>query len=335
MKAPIVFDGTILGDGPVTGVGGSFLTSLEHYAPRAERTCVLLLPEGADEPRFEGIEILPAPRPGPLRRRRLAKTLGQIGAALLHSPVAALPRQCPCPTVATVHDLPWMSPVPLREDGCRMRHRLAVQRAARKASAVIVPSQRTRDDLLRWAGEEASPRLPYIPHGVPQPETPARPEQLCGPFLVLADQRPRKNLERVRRAHELARRHDDDLPSLRIIGPGHEWREEDEKIRALHSCRALLHLTLFDGFGLPVVEAFATGTPVLCSRTGSLDEIAGGAALHADPLDLDDMAAAIGRIHRDMELRETLRRNGLERARAFSVENNAEAWLTIHRRLAG
>jgi glycosyltransferase involved in cell wall biosynthesis len=96
-----------------------------------------------------------------------------------------------------------------------------------------------------------------------------------------------------------------------------------------------LHLTLFDGFGLPVVEAFATGTPVLCSRTGSLEEIAGGAALHADPLDLDDMAAAIGRIHRDMELRETLRRNGLERARAFSVENNAEAWLTIHRRLAG
>jgi glycosyltransferase involved in cell wall biosynthesis len=80
---------------------------------------------------------------------------------------------------------------------------------------------------------------------------------------------------------------------------------------------ALVCPSLDEGFGLPVLEAMACGTPVVCARAGALPEVAGHAALYVDPRDVADIAAGLRRILQDAELRRTLRARGLERARAF------------------
>ncbi|MHC4513948.1 MAG: glycosyltransferase, partial [Planctomycetota bacterium] len=103
--------------------------------------------------------------------------------------------------------------------------------------------------------------------------------------------------------------------------------------KLLRSCRALLHLSLFEGFGLPVLEAFGHGLPVLCSNRASLPEVAGDAALAVDPTDIEAMANAIVRIHRDEELRTRLRARGLERARVLTPVSSAAGWRHLHREL--
>jgi glycosyltransferase involved in cell wall biosynthesis len=109
---------------------------------------------------------------------------------------------------------------------------------------------------------------------------------------------------------------------------------EAEKSDRIRGARAVLHLALFEGFGLPVVEGFAHGVPVLCSDRASLPEVAGGAALIADPLDVEAMARAMVEIAADRELRDRLRTRGLERARAFRPGRAARAWATLHAEVA-
>lgn len=332
-KAPIVFDGSVLAMGPITGVGRAFLTTLRAYLPVSDRTCIIALADDAPPP-WPGLDVMRI-RGGPIGRRvALARGLRNVGAALLHSPVAALPLRAPCPMLATVHDLPWLLRPRLGESGCRWRHRLAVRLAVRRAAAIIVPSRATRDDLLRSFGERRAGAIRVIPHGVDAPPAAATSAAIDGPFVVLGDDRPRKNLDNVRAAHALARTQDADLPPLRLIGPRHGYIDEPQKWQALRGARALLHLSLLEGFGLPVVEAFAAGTPVLCSAAGSLHEVAGDAALYADPRDIGTMAAAMLRLHRDEALRADLRRKGLARAPLFRPENTAAAWLALHRELA-
>jgi len=173
-----------------------------------------------------------------------------------------------------------------------------------------------------------------IAHGVEAPPATATAAADGGPFVVLGDDRHRKNLTLVRAAHALARQRAADLPPLLLIGPPHRYVDEPQKWRLLRDARALLHLSLLEGFGLPVVEAFAAGTPVLCSASGSLREVAADAALYADPRDVDAMAAAMVRLHRDEELRAELRRRGLERAPRFRPSATAAAWRELHRELA-
>ena len=124
------------------------------------------------------------------------------------------------------------------------------------------------------------------------------------------------------------------LPDLRCVGPGSVYVDEAEKYEILRRSRALLQLSLFEGFGLPVLEAFHHGVPVLCSRRGSLPEVAGDAALTADPTDVEAMAAAIVRIHTDEALRRLLRARGLRRAAERTPDAPARAWLEIHREVA-
>lgn len=337
MMAGIVFDGSVLAAGPRTGVGGSFLSTLAAYVPIAQRPCTLLLPRHATSaaelreaiPDLRIESILPR---GRLRRRRhLRRFARRQDAALFHSPVVALPRRLSCPGVATVHDLPWLHPELRGEPGTRWSQRLALRQAARAATALIVPSLATRDDLLRATGNPDL-RVEVIHHGVCWPEEPAD-ETAAGPFLVLGDDRPRKNLGRLRAAHAIARTNCPDLPPLRFVGPGHGYVEESEKWSILRSSRALVHVALFEGFGIPVLEALAHGIPVVCGNRTSLPEVAGDAALTVDPTDVYAIAEAMTRVHLDAELRATLRKRGRARAREMTPTHTAQAWLHLHTRL--
>jgi glycosyltransferase involved in cell wall biosynthesis len=329
----IAFDGSILAAGPITGVAGSFLTTLTHYAQMTPYECILLTPKDGTDIAVPGVANFPCLTPGRWRRlRALGKGCHATRAALLHSPVTAIPRRNPCPTIATVHDLPWLYPELRGEPGSRLLRRLAVHLAARTAAAIIVPSQSTLTDLRRFA-RVTDENVHVIHHGVVNPHEPAPAEQLTGPFLVLGDDRPRKNLSRIRRAHAKAVEQDATIPGLRFVGPGHGYVEESEKVAILRRARALMHVSLLEGFGLPVLEAFAHGVPVICSDTTSLPEVARDAALQVDPTDEDSVAAAIVRVHRDAELRGQLRRRGLQRAAELTPDVSAGKWLALHRSL--
>jgi len=332
MKAGrVVFDGSILAAGPPTGVARSFLTTLAAYGRLASATGdpepVLLLPEGTAAPDMAGVAVQSGPVGAVRKQLRLPGLLRELDAGVFHSPVTALPVRARCPMVATIHDVPWYARERLEEPGCGWRHRLAVRIAARRAAAIVVPSRATALDVLR--GCRHAP-VCVIRHGVALPSEPAPPEQLNGPFLVLGDDRPRKNLVRVKEAHAQARLLAPDLPDLEICGPVHGYVTEEEKSRLLRSCRALLHLSLFEGFGLPVIEAFGQGLPVLSSDRGSLPELTDGAALAVDPTDVTAMAKAMVRIHRDEELRARLRSKGLELAAVLTPETSAAGWRALH-----
>jgi glycosyltransferase involved in cell wall biosynthesis len=329
MSGPVVFEGSILARGPVTGVGGSFLTTLRAYTEIASQEMVLLLPPGVPSPELPGVRVLPAPRGSLGKQFRLPWALRRLRPRVLHSPVAALPLGATCPMVATVHDMPWMSANRYGE-GRAFRARWAVRVASRRAAAILVPSQATRRDLLAYAGTKLATRVQLVPHGVEKPEEPAPAEELQGPFLILGDDRPRKNHDRLRRAHQHATTLEPDLPDLLFVGPPNAYVEEREKWRLLRQSRALLYPSLFEGFGLPVLEAMAHGVPVLCTNRSSLPEVAGDAALSVDPEDENALAQAMIRIHRDDRLREELRAKGLQRASEFTPLRAARAWLHIH-----
>lgn len=328
----IAFDGACCGDGPITGVARAFLNGLAAYAASFPGDAVLLLPIGAPAPALPGVDIVPAPR-GALRRQLgLPRLLRQLRAEVLHSAVAAVPLRAPCPTIATAHDLPWLHPE-LGEASTPWR-RFVVRRALAAASAVIAPSAFTAHDVRRLLGPRG-PRLVLVPHGTTLGQAPdaTTTQARSGPFVALGDDRPRKNRAIVQAAHAAARAKCPDLPPLRFVGPPHDYVEEAEKVRLLQTCRAVVQGSRFEGFGMPVLEALAHGAPVVCADIAPFREIAGDAALFADPRDPEAIAAALIRIHTDAPLRWRLAESGHQRAVLAQPTTVALAWRELHERL--
>jgi glycosyltransferase involved in cell wall biosynthesis len=326
-----VFDGSVLAHGPPTGVARAFLTTLRVFAAGGER-CVVLLPAGARA----GDELPPqvAVVAGPVGLMRKQSTwpalLRRLDADLVHVPVAAVPPFLPCPSVITVHDLPWRARPRLpRGDAPQVRHRVALHVAARAARAIIVPTAATANDLARELPAHLAARVHVVPHGVTA-TAPAPMTDLTGDLVVLGDDRPRKNHARIAAAHARARTIDARVPALRCIGPPLAFVSEADKDAALRHASGLLQLSLHEGFGLPVLEAMVRGVPVLCSAHGALAEVAGGAALLADATDVAAMAQAIVRLSTDENLRRELRARGLQRAAHFSDTASAAGWRRVH-----
>ncbi len=328
----IVFDAVTLGDGPPTGVARAFLTTLQAYVPLAERPLAVLLPKGADGGELPaGVEVVPAPTGALARQTGLPKLLQKLGARLLHSSVASIPLRGPCPRISTVHDLPWAGAEAIEKGPSRAR--AATRAAVTRADAVLVPSRSTLRGLRAFLGDAGIARAHIVPHGVPLPDAPAPLAALTGPFLALGDDRPRKNRRLLRKAHALARSLCPDLPDLRFVGPPDAFVPEAEKLAILRSSRALVHVSRFEGFGLPVLEAMAHGVPVICSMATSLPEVAGPGAAYVDPDDVPGLAELLVHVHRVDELRQQLRTAGLLRAIEFPPERPAREWLRLHRKL--
>ena len=339
----VAFDGTILAAGPITGVGRSFVDALRAYTSVSSADPILLVPQTLDlasvAPTLRGIPVHSIP-PGRGVRRWLAlrRAVREVNATVLHCPVASVPPPLPADRfrrIATVHDLPWRAAVPLDEPALGWRHRLAARWAASSADAVLVPSEFTRKALIA-DHPGAAPRIHRIPHGVGvrvrRDRTATISEQT---FLVLGDNRPRKNRERLREAWRKAHAADRTLPPLRFLGPPDAYVDEDSKWRALCSACALIHVSLHEGFGLPILEAFAAGTPVVTSNLASMPEVSGDAALLVDPTDPDAIAAALVAIHRNSDIRGRCIERGRARAELFSIDQTAASWMQQHRNLTG
>jgi glycosyltransferase involved in cell wall biosynthesis len=204
----------------------------------------------------------------------------------------------------------------------------------RRADAVVAVSEFTKRELEALV-EVPAERIRVVPNGVDPVFTADGPAAEGDYVLAVATLEPRKNLGR---AVEAARRAG---VELRVVGargwggvdvPGWVGEVSDTELAALYrGARCVLYPSLYEGFGLPVLEALACGVPVVTSAATAMEEVAGGAAVLVDPLDPDAIAAGIGEAE---ARRDELVPLGLERARAFTWERAAEGVVALWKELA-
>jgi glycosyltransferase involved in cell wall biosynthesis len=277
---------------------------------------------------------------------RLPRLLRREGAHAVHAPNCFLPLRRPCPGVVTIHDLAFEDHP---EDFARRtgwKYRTFAPRAARSAQRVICVSEFTRDDVCRRYGVDRE-RTRVVLSAPTLPHTHAEPPD--GPYLLaVGDLRGKKNVVRLAQAFRAL--HAEGLPHRLVLagidsGEGPRVLEAagdapveltgwvtDERLDALmRGADALVHPSLYEGFGLVLVEAMARGCPVVAARATVLPETGGDAAAYFDPLDPADMARAIREVVEDQSLRAELIARGRARAAGLSWENTARATLDVYR----
>jgi glycosyltransferase involved in cell wall biosynthesis len=287
----------------------------------------------------DGIEPVPlATRAQELRMAfALPRALRRLGAGLAHTQYA-LPLRSPCPVVVTVHDLSFeRDPAHMgRKD--RLVFRRVVPRAARRAARVLTVSERSKRDLVELYGVPEE-RVVVTPNGVDPAFHPGDPGDRHEYALSVGAIQSRKNQLAAFEAAQAA-----GLPlvvagpekdpalaaELRARGARLEGYVDTERLAELYRGAAcVVQASLYEGFGLPVIEAMACGTPVVAVREPALEEVAGDAAVL-----VDEPALADG-IRRALAERDRLVTAGVERARAFSWRASAEKTLAVYREILG
>lgn len=294
----------------------------------------------------------------------LPRLAAREGIDLLHSLASTAPTWGRFRRVVTVHDLIYAR-FPEAHAGIRdLGMRLLVPLAVRRSDRVIVDSHSTESDLIEMLGT-ASERIDVVPLGLgavqrckPLEEQELRTRLRLGArriALSLSAKRPHKNLialigalARIDPQHRpllvlpgYPTEHERDLreraqaaqvqDDVRLLG----WLSGEEIEGLWKLAEAFVYPSLYEGFGLPVLEAMARGVPVACSNSSSLPEVAGQAALLFDPHDEPAIASAMERLLGDRVEAERLRARGLERAREFTWDRTARLTLEAYERTLG
>jgi glycosyltransferase involved in cell wall biosynthesis len=248
------------------------------------------------------------------------------------------PLHSPLPFAFTIHDLVHLH-VPQESSALRRLYYASVVRpATRKAWRILTVSEHSRREILEWTGL-APERVRVVGNGVSAEFFPGGARATRAPYLLHVGRRARhKNIGNLLRGYaashfgkdlQLVFTGDADAETLALADQaGVAGRVQfagpvdDAALVSLYQrCTALVFPSLHEGFGIPILEAMATGTPVITSRTTSMPEVAGeDNALFVDPLDPGCIAHAIDRIAGDASLWDHLQSRGLERAREFSWE---------------
>lgn len=276
---------------------------------------------------------------------------------ILFSTVPGGMRYCPVPHVVTVHD---MTPLTFPGDSPRsvqLNYRYRLGNILEKASAVIADSVWTRDDIHRFY-KIPKEKIFVIPLGydceIFLPRQDLELLECYGlqkiPYiLAVGGDKPRKNLLRLVRSFGIMRDHSHYLvlvglhckeTKIQIFKEAESFGVKDkilflEYVRdedlSILYCGATLfcYPSLYEGFGLPVLEAMACGTPVVASNTTSIPEVAGKAAILIDPLNCEEISAAMELIISDATRRDFLRASGLDRVKSFSWQITAKETLAV------
>ncbi|MHB8469183.1 MAG: glycosyltransferase family 4 protein [Gaiellaceae bacterium] len=260
-------------------------------------------------------------------------------ADVLHCPTYRGPVRTKTPLVVTVHDVAVFRHPEAFPAWTRRYSRVVVPRVLRAARRVIAVSEFTADELERVLGIDRD-CVRVVPNAVAAVFSPDGPAADGDYVLAVGTLEPRKNLGRaIAAAARLG-------VELRVVGArgwgGVEaqgthvrWLGEvdDDELAALYrGAQCVVYPSLYEGFGIPVVEAMAAGAPVVTSAGGATEEVAAGAAVLVDPRDESAIAAGI---EEAIARRDDLRADGLERARAFSWERSAVATLAVYAEAAG
>jgi alpha-1,3-rhamnosyl/mannosyltransferase len=282
---------------------------------------------------------------------------------VIHSPDHRIPRLTALPVVATIHDAIALShPCSVAYAFPNFKAKVFA-RTTRWADEIITVSDYSKREIANWFGI-AEDRITVTPLGVDEKwHEPvshvelarlkakyALPERF---FFFVGTLQPRKNIRRIIEAHKSL------PPTLRrecplVISGRHGWKCgaeveelrscEDGTLRWLHyvpsedllpifkQATALVWPSLNEGFGLPVVEAFAAGLPVVTSNTTSLPEVAGDAALLVNPENTGEIADAMRQMANDNAMRSDLRTRGLSRAKQFTWDRTARLTIAVYRK---
>jgi len=254
---------------------------------------------------------------------------------VLHCPTFRGPLSPPAvPLVVTVHDLAVLRHPETFNRWTRRYSRSCVPRVARAASRIIAVSEFTKRELVELLGTPPE-KVAVIPNGVAAVFSQEGPTAEGDYVLAVGTLEPRKNLGRVQEAARLAG------AELLVVG-ARGWGgvqaagwlgrvPDDELARLYRGARCLVYASLHEGFGLPITEAMACGTPVVTSAGGATEETAGGAAVLVDPYDVDAIARGI---EEALARKDELRNLGLERARALSWDEAARATVAVYEQAA-
>jgi glycosyltransferase involved in cell wall biosynthesis len=253
---------------------------------------------------------------------------------VLHCPTFRGPVRARTPVVVTVHDLAILRHPETFPAWHRAYGRFGLRTTVRAADAVVALSEHTRSETEELLGVPAE-RIRIVPNGVDAVFEPDGPAADGDYVLAVATLEPRKNLARAVEAAALAG------VELRVVGapgwggvavPGWAGFVSDEELARLYrGARCIVYPSLYEGFGLPIIEAMSCGTPVVTSRGGATEETAGGAAVLVDPLDPRSIASGIDEA---ASRRDELVAKGSQHARRFTWANAADAVEALWRELA-
>ena len=336
---------------------GSVAYRFRVYLREADRSLLANLPE-----RFETVA---EESPGYSVRELtgFAWRLRRDRLDLFHATHYVLPPLGRGRAVVTIHDIiHLLYPQFLPNRAAHVYARFMIRRALARAKRIITVSYNSKRDLVDYFGVPPS-RIDVVYNGVSPRFRPDVPEEergrvaakygLATPYLLfVGGEKPHKNVQGVLRAFAEARRKEPLPHTLVLAGPvpRNAPRLEalvaaldltdrvirigaapDEDLPGLVAgADVLLYPTLYEGFGLPVVEAMACGTPVLTSSTSALQEIAGGYAYLVDPLDVDAIARGIVALATDEKVRADFRELGKKRALDFSWDKAADKTLALY-----
>jgi glycosyltransferase involved in cell wall biosynthesis len=321
---------------------------VEGEYPAGTWTFTLLVPPSAPQPVLQRIAVRAVGHAGGQWWEQLELPIHARNGILVSlanaAPIAA-ERQC-----VTIHDASVFAVPDAYRPAFRTWYRFMIPALGRRADRVITVSRFSKDELVRRARIPAG-KLSVVPCAgehilavETDPEVFAKGDFGDRPYVLVVGSGSRhKNLQGIARALDLVPRSDYDvvvvgernprifggagaMPSQRIRGLGYV---SDGELRALYErAVCLVYPSLYEGFGLPPLEAMACGCPVIASNAASLPEICGEAALYCDPHDPGDIAARIAQMLSQPELRQALRGRALERARGFRWRATARGVMT-------
>jgi glycosyltransferase involved in cell wall biosynthesis len=338
---------------------------LMPFHARWRRRTPMFAPLSTDG-RFPGIELpvsirLLYPAWGYLRRPSLPGELARADIVHATNPAAIPPTGPRQRLVVTVHDLTFERFPKLFPKIWLRLYRRGVKVAIREAAALLVPSMSVRDDLVVAGADPARIRVTPLGSSIRAPSSAAEIDDareliddwgIRPPYvLAVGTVEPRKNLVRLVRAYR--RLATEGLPQSLVLLGDDGWgaevlRAEIDRggpgriVRAGGFSHAMLatayadadvvaYLSLYEGFGLPVLEAMSMGAPVVASNVSAIPEVAGDAALLVDPTDEDAIVDALRRALTEPALRDELSERGRKRAAGFSWDATARATLDAYR----
>ena len=276
------------------------------------------------------------------------------------------PPVCPCPVVLSVHDISYEFHPEYFSPLERLRLRAMIPFAIRRAAQIITLSDFSRRQIQQRYGvrEERITITPLAASAAfrrasagEAPGGPVAALGVEGPYiLAVGNLQPRKNLMRLVSAYAALRKAGQLEHRLVLVGPRAYGAEgflqrvralgleshvtvtgyvaEEQLVALYQGADMFVYASLYEGFGLPILEAMACGAPVIASNVASMPEVAGAAALLVDPLSEAELAAAMSRLAGSASLRSELRERGFEQAARFTWRRVAEATRDVYRRCA-